>query len=68
MAPIIVLITGGNRGLGEGLVRRFLAEPNHVSITSHISTLGNRSEEMGQSLQYGVLTLTLGLCGVNKDG
>ncbi len=31
MAPTIVLITGGNRGLGQGLVKTFLAEPNYVS-------------------------------------
>jgi norsolorinic acid ketoreductase len=32
MASTVVLITGGNRGLGQGLVTRFLAQPNHVSI------------------------------------
>lgn len=31
MAPTVVLITGGNRGLGEGLVKRFLTLPDHVS-------------------------------------
>ncbi|KAL2157772.1 hypothetical protein VTH06DRAFT_5040 [Thermothelomyces fergusii] len=34
MASTTVLITGGNRGLGEGLVRRFLAEPNHTVIAA----------------------------------
>ncbi|GAW23122.1 hypothetical protein ANO14919_126720 [Xylariales sp. No.14919] len=34
MAPIIVLITGGNRGLGQGLVKRFLALPEHVVIAA----------------------------------
>ncbi|KAL2195762.1 hypothetical protein P885DRAFT_40110 [Corynascus similis CBS 632.67] len=33
MAPTTVLITGGNRGLGQGLVKRFLAQPNHTVIT-----------------------------------
>ncbi|CAJ2500126.1 Uu.00g029790.m01.CDS01 [Anthostomella pinea] len=30
--PTIVLITGANRGLGEGLVKRYLTKPNHVVI------------------------------------
>jgi hypothetical protein len=30
MSSTIILITGGNRGLGEGLVKRFLEKPNHV--------------------------------------
>ncbi|KAK3297099.1 uncharacterized protein B0H64DRAFT_356950 [Chaetomium fimeti] len=34
MAPIIVLITGGNRGLGHGLVTRFLAQPNYTVIAA----------------------------------
>lgn len=32
MAQTLVLITGGNRGLGLGLVKRFLSLPNYVSI------------------------------------
>lgn len=35
MAPNTnVFITGGNRGLGKGLVERFLAKPNHTVIAS----------------------------------
>ena len=34
MASTIVLITGGNRGLGQGLVTRFLAQPNQVSTSA----------------------------------
>ncbi len=34
MASAIVLITGGNRGLGQGLVKRFLAQPNQVSTSA----------------------------------
>lgn len=30
MASTVVLITGGNRGLGQGLVKQFLAQPNSV--------------------------------------
>ncbi len=36
MGPLFVLITGGNRGLGGGLVERFLALPEHVSSRSCI--------------------------------
>ena len=32
MPQTVVLITGGNQGLGEGLVRRYLALPNHTVI------------------------------------
>lgn len=34
MAPLIVLITGGNRGLGQGLIKLFLSQPNYVSPSS----------------------------------
>ncbi|KAK4124228.1 NAD(P)-binding protein [Parathielavia appendiculata] len=34
MGPTIVLITGGNRGLGHALVKRFLALPNHSVIAA----------------------------------
>lgn len=39
MATTNVFITGGNRGLGEGLVRRYLGLPNHIVIA------GNRNPE-----------------------
>ncbi|KAH6855498.1 hypothetical protein B0I37DRAFT_337917 [Chaetomium sp. MPI-CAGE-AT-0009] len=32
MAPTTILVTGGNRGLGLGLVKKFLALPNHTVI------------------------------------
>ncbi|KAK4062460.1 uncharacterized protein Triagg1_9946 [Trichoderma aggressivum f. europaeum] len=32
MAQTLVLITGGNRGLGLGLVKSFLSQPNHKKI------------------------------------
>ncbi|EAQ86205.1 hypothetical protein CHGG_07458 [Chaetomium globosum CBS 148.51] len=34
MPPLIVLITGGNRGLGQGLVKLFLAQPNYTVIAA----------------------------------
>lgn len=31
MAPTIAFVTGANRGLGFGLVKNFVANPNYVS-------------------------------------
>ncbi|EKV15907.1 NADPH-dependent 1-acyl dihydroxyacetone phosphate reductase, putative [Penicillium digitatum PHI26] len=36
MAPIIVLITGANRGLGQGLVKGFAAELDHINASAAI--------------------------------
>lgn len=35
MAPTIVLITGANRGIGNGLLQLYLAKPNHTIITAN---------------------------------
>ncbi|XXG96607.1 hypothetical protein Hte_002895 [Hypoxylon texense] len=35
MAPTIVLISGANRGLGKGLLARFLARPDHIVIAAN---------------------------------
>ncbi|KAM0255925.1 hypothetical protein ACHAQJ_005326 [Trichoderma viride] len=35
MAQTYVLITGGNRGLGLGLVEKFLSQPNHTVISAN---------------------------------
>lgn len=35
MAPIIVLITGANRGLGKGLLELYLAKSNHTVIAAN---------------------------------
>jgi NAD(P)-dependent dehydrogenase (short-subunit alcohol dehydrogenase family) len=35
MAPTIVFITGANRGLGLGLLQRYLAQPNHTVIAGN---------------------------------
>ncbi|KAK5659474.1 hypothetical protein OQA88_675 [Cercophora sp. LCS_1] len=34
MAPTTVLITGANRGLGLGLVKKFLSQPNHTVVAA----------------------------------
>ncbi|KAL4936451.1 hypothetical protein BDV06DRAFT_227886 [Aspergillus oleicola] len=35
MSPTIVLITGANRGIGRGLLKLYLAKPNHVVIAAN---------------------------------
>lgn len=35
MVPKIVLITGGNRGIGRGFVELYLARPNHTIIVAN---------------------------------
>jgi NAD(P)-dependent dehydrogenase (short-subunit alcohol dehydrogenase family) len=35
MAPLIVLISGANRGLGKGLLQLYLAKPNHIVIAAN---------------------------------
>ncbi|OBT67284.1 hypothetical protein VE03_02627 [Pseudogymnoascus sp. 23342-1-I1] len=35
MSPTIVLITGANRGLGEGILKRYLAKPDHIVIAAN---------------------------------
>ncbi|KAI0386116.1 NAD(P)-binding protein [Hypomontagnella monticulosa] len=35
MAPKVVLISGANRGLGKGLLERYLARPNHIVIAAN---------------------------------
>jgi norsolorinic acid ketoreductase len=34
MAPVIVLITGANRGIGKGLLERYLRRPKHIIIAA----------------------------------
>ncbi|KAJ7448665.1 hypothetical protein B0H11DRAFT_2333095 [Mycena galericulata] len=35
MAPTIIFITGANRGIGKGLLERYLAQPNHIVIAGN---------------------------------
>lgn len=35
MAPYTVLVSGANRGLGEGLLKLYLAKPNHTVIAAN---------------------------------
>ena len=43
MAPTVVLITGANRGIGEGLLKLYLSKPNHTVI------VGNRAPDHAPS-------------------
>lgn len=35
MAQTIVLITGANRGIGKGIMKRYLSKPNHLIIAAN---------------------------------
>ncbi|KAI0883617.1 NAD(P)-binding protein [Annulohypoxylon maeteangense] len=35
ISPTTVLISGANRGLGKGLLTRYLAKPNHIAIAAN---------------------------------
>ena len=35
MSPTIVLISGANRGLGKGLLKRYLARTNHIVVAAN---------------------------------
>jgi len=35
MSPIVVLITGANRGIGRGLLERYIVKPNHTVIAAN---------------------------------
>ncbi|KAH6628934.1 hypothetical protein F5144DRAFT_329224 [Chaetomium tenue] len=35
MAPTTILVTGANRGLGLGLIKKYLAVPNHIVIAAN---------------------------------
>lgn len=49
----VALVTGGARGIGEGIVRRFVAEGASVLITDILDDAGqNLSDELGDKVQY----------------
>lgn len=47
MRPTIVLITGANRGLGAGLLQRYLNKPDHIVIAAN----RNPSHPTSQALE-----------------
>ncbi|KAH6842951.1 hypothetical protein B0I37DRAFT_383287 [Chaetomium sp. MPI-CAGE-AT-0009] len=48
MAPTVVLITGANRGLGRGLLERYLALPNHTVIAGNRNPAHPTSQSLAQ--------------------
>lgn len=49
----VALVTGAARGIGEGIVRRFVAEGAHVLITDVLDTEGEAlADELGQHYRH----------------
>ncbi|KIW86605.1 uncharacterized protein Z519_12789 [Cladophialophora bantiana CBS 173.52] len=46
MGPTIVLISGANRGIGRGLLERYIARPNHVIIAANRDPDSASSKEL----------------------
>lgn len=46
MSATIVLISGANRGIGRGLLERYLARPNHIVIAAIRNLEDARSKEL----------------------
>lgn len=46
MSPTIVLITGANRGIGRGLLERYIAKPNHIVIAANRDPKHSTSTEL----------------------
>ncbi|PLB33156.1 NAD(P)-binding protein [Aspergillus candidus] len=46
MAPTIVLITGANRGIGKGILERYLQKPNHTVIAANRDPSHPTSKEL----------------------
>ena len=53
------LVTGGARGIGEGIVRRFVAEGANVMITDVLEVEGQQlAEELGAAVAFTALNVT----------
>ncbi|AEO70842.1 uncharacterized protein THITE_2147584 [Thermothielavioides terrestris NRRL 8126] len=48
MAPTVVLITGANRGIGRGLLQRFLALPDHTVIAGNRNPAHPSSQSLAE--------------------
>lgn len=45
--PTVILISGANRGLGKGLLERYLARPNHIIIAANRDPKHSTSVALG---------------------
>lgn len=52
MAPTVVLITGANRGIGLGILKLYLARPNHIVIAT-VRDVGHESAKKLGALPRG---------------
>lgn len=53
LAGMVALVTGGSRGIGEAIVRRFVSEGAHVVITDILDRDGKAlAAELGDSASY----------------
>jgi len=48
MAPTVILVTGANRGLGKGLLERYLKLPNHTVIAANRNPDHPTSKELSK--------------------
>ncbi|KAL9121694.1 MAG: hypothetical protein Q9187_001745 [Circinaria calcarea] len=48
MSPTVVLVSGANRGLGKGLVQRYLAKPDHVVIAANRDPEASSSKALSE--------------------
>jgi NAD(P)-dependent dehydrogenase (short-subunit alcohol dehydrogenase family) len=46
MSPLVVLITGANRGIGRGLLELYLQRPNHILIAANRDPSDPTSQEI----------------------
>jgi NAD(P)-dependent dehydrogenase (short-subunit alcohol dehydrogenase family) len=51
MSSTVVLISGANRGLGKGLLERYLARPNHIIVAANRDLEHATSQELASLAQ-----------------
>ncbi len=69
MSPTIVLITGANRGIGKGLLQRYLTKKNHVVIAAnrdpdHETSTGLQNLPTAQGTKLIIVKID---CAVKED-
>jgi norsolorinic acid ketoreductase len=67
--PYIILISGASRGLGKGLVERYLARPNHVVIAANRDPNSSTSKSLHEiSKAEGTRLIIVKYDGAADDG